>query len=127
MYGVMGEVEARLMGPVGCSSVTWLDSPALAAAIRTVFAPGDRAGLTAADIAAQNDPNVASTLPIAAAGPTSTPNPERRFYAHDAWQTVTCTILPPDKGAGWARSRRSSHRPQRRAALGNRGLEPDQP
>ena len=45
LYGVMGEVEARLIGPVGCSSVTWLDSPALAAAIRTGFAPGDRAGL----------------------------------------------------------------------------------
>ena len=99
LYGVMGEVEARLMGPVGCSSVTWLDSPALAAAIRTGFAPGDRAGLTAADIAAQNDPNVASALPMAAAGPTSTPNPERRFYAHDAWHSATCTILLPDKGA----------------------------
>ncbi len=37
------------MGPVGCTSVTWLDSPALAAAIRTGFAPGDRAALTAAD------------------------------------------------------------------------------
>jgi hypothetical protein len=72
---------------------------ALAAAIRTGFAPGDRAGLTAADIAAQSDPNVASAFPMAAAGPTSTPNPERRHYAHDAWETVTCTILLPDKGA----------------------------
>ena len=36
---------------------------------------------------------------MAAAGPTSAPHPERRFYAHDAWQTVTCTILLPDKGA----------------------------
>ena len=99
MYGVMGEVEARLMGPVGCTSVSWLDSPALAAAIRTGFAPGDRAGLTAADIDAQTDPKVAAALPMAAAGPTSTPNPERRFYAHDAWQSVTCTILLPDKGA----------------------------
>jgi hypothetical protein len=99
IYGVMGEIEARLLGTVGCSSVTWLDSPALAAVIRTGFAPGDRAGLTAADIAAQSDPNVAATLPVAAAGPTSAPNPERRHYAHDAWHSVTCTILLPDKGA----------------------------
>jgi hypothetical protein len=99
LYGVMGEIEARLMGPVGCSSVTWLDSPALAAAIRTGFAPGDRALLSAAAIAAQSDPNVAAGLPMAAAGPTSTPNPEARHYSHDAWQSVTCTILLPDKGA----------------------------
>jgi len=99
MYGVMGEIEARLMGPVGCTSVTWLDSPALAAAIRAGFAPADRAVLTAAAIAAQSDPSVAAALPMAAAGPTSTPTPERRFYAHDAWQTATCTILLPDKGA----------------------------
>ena len=99
LYGVMGEIEARLMGPVACTSVTWLDSPALAAAIRTGFAPGDRAGLTAAAIAAHHDPNVAAALPMAAAGPTSTPNPERRYYAHDAWLTATCTILLPDKGA----------------------------
>jgi hypothetical protein len=99
LYGVMAEIEARLMGPVGCTSVTWLDSPALAAAIRTGFAPADRALLTSAAIAAQSDPNVAAGLPIAAAGPTSTPNPEARFYSHDAWQSVTCTILLPDKGA----------------------------
>lgn len=99
LYEVMGEIEARLMGPVGCTSVTWLDSPSLAAAIRTGFAPGDRAGLTDADLAAQADPLVASTLPMAAAGPTSTPAPDRRYYAHDAWHTATCTILLPDKGA----------------------------
>ena len=99
LYGVMGEIEARLMGPVGCTAVTWLDSPALAAAIRTGFAPADRALLTSAAIAAQSDPSVAAALSMAAAGPTSTPNPERRYYAHDAWHSVTCTILLPDKGA----------------------------
>jgi hypothetical protein len=99
LYGVMGEIEARLMGQVGASSVTWLDSPALAAAIRTGFAPGDRAGLTAAGIAARHDPTIAAALPMAASGPSSAPNPERRHYVHDAWQTATCTILLPDKGA----------------------------
>src|SRR4051812_10292333 len=52
LSGVMGEIEARLVGAVGCTSVTWLDSPGLAAAIRTGFAPGDRAGLMAAELAA---------------------------------------------------------------------------
>jgi hypothetical protein len=99
LYGIMAEIEGRLMGPVGCSSVTWLDSPALAAAIRTGFAPADRALLTSAAIAAQSDPRVAASLPMAAAGPTSTPATEARFYAHDAWHSVTCTVLLPDKGA----------------------------
>lgn len=99
LFGVMGEIEARLMGPVGCSSVSWLDSPELAATIRTGFAPGDRAGLTSANLAALGDPQVASALPMAAAGPSSAPTPERRYYAHDAWNTVTDTILLPDKGA----------------------------
>ncbi|MHA3700736.1 SCO6880 family protein [Jatrophihabitans sp. YIM 134969] len=99
IYGVMGEIEARLLGPVACTTVSWLDSPALAAAIRTGFAPGDRAGLTAADIAAQRNPQLTASLPMAAAGPSSTPNPERRHYAHDAWLSATCTILLPDKGA----------------------------
>ena len=88
------------MGPVGCTSVTWLDSPALAAAIRTGFAPGDRAGADRGRRSPpRRDPDVAAALPMAAAGPTSTPNPERRYYAHDAWHTATCTILLPDKGA----------------------------
>jgi len=99
LYGVMGEIETRLLGPVGATSVDWLDSPALAAAIRTGFAPGDRAALTAAAIAARSGPTLAAALPMAAAGPTSTPAPERRSYAHDAWQSATCTILLPDKGA----------------------------
>jgi hypothetical protein len=99
LYGVMAEIEARLLGPVGATSVTWLDSPALAAAIRTGFAPGDRALLTAASLAAESNPSIAAALPMAAAGPTSTPNPERRHYVHDAWCSATCTILLPDKGA----------------------------
>lgn len=89
LYGLMSELEARLLGPVGCSSVTWLDSPGLAAAVRTGFAPGDRARLTT------EEPD----LPMALAGPSSAPPPERRHYEHDAWQTVTCTVLLPDKGA----------------------------
>nr|WP_231851666.1 SCO6880 family protein [Modestobacter marinus] len=99
LHGVMGEIEARLTGPVGCTSVTWLDAAGLAAAIRTGFAPGDRAGLTAAELAGSVDPRVAAALPMAAAGPSAAPPPERRHYVHDAWHSATCTVLLPDKGA----------------------------
>jgi hypothetical protein len=99
LYGVMGEVEQRLLGPLGCSAVHWLDSAGLAAAIRTGFAPGDRSVLTTAAILAEVDPSIASALPMAAVGPSAAPTPEARSYAHDAWQTVTCTVLLPDKGA----------------------------
>ena len=128
MYGVMGELEARLLGSVGCTSVTWLDSPALAAAIRTGFAPGERAGLTAAQIAARSDPRVAARLPMAAAGPTAAPNPERRYYAHDAWLSATCTILLPDKGAVMgALAPVFTPTTRRGAALGHGVLRTDQP
>jgi hypothetical protein len=99
LYGVMSEIEARLVGPVGCTRVTWLDSPGLAAAIRTGFAPGDRAALASDDLAAISDPRIAAALPMAAAGPTTAPAPERRHYAHDAWHSATSTVLLPDKGA----------------------------
>lgn len=99
LFGVMGEIEARLLGQVGCTTVTWLDSAVLAEAIRTGFAPGDRAALTAAHIAAETDPDSAARLPMAAAGPSTAPLPERRHYDHDAWSSATCTILLPDKGA----------------------------
>ncbi|MBB3084686.1 SCO6880 family protein [Geodermatophilus sabuli] len=98
LHGVMAEVEAALRGPVGCTSVTWLDSAALAAAVRTGFAPGDRAQLVAADLAAAADPQLAAGVPMAAAGPTLA-RAELRHYVHDAWASVTDTILLPDSGA----------------------------
>jgi len=99
LYGVMGEVEARLTGHLGCSGVAWLDSAGLAAAIRTGFAPGERAGLVAAGLAAQDDAAVAGVWPLAAAGPSQAPAPERRHYEHDAWSSVTTAVLLPDSGA----------------------------
>jgi hypothetical protein len=98
LYGAMGEVESRLRGAIGCTEVTWLDSPALAVAIRTGFAPGDRAALVAADLAGRDNPDVATGVPMAAAGPSSA-HVEIRHYEHDAWCSVTDTILLPDQGA----------------------------
>jgi hypothetical protein len=92
----MAELEAGLMGSVGCTAVDWLDAAGLAAAIRTGFAPGDRAGLVTADL---DDAAARVSWPMAAAGPGSAPPADQRHYRHDAWHSVTCTILLPDKGA----------------------------
>jgi hypothetical protein len=99
LYSLMSELEGRLLGPLGCTEVTWLDSPGLAAAIRTGFAPGERGGLIEAQLAAGDDPRVAGGVPMAAAGPSRAPTPERRHYEHDAWSSVTAAVLLPDKGA----------------------------
>lgn len=93
LHSVMAEVEARLVGQVGATSVAWLDSPSLAAAIRTGFAPGERAALVDAALGA------GPRLPMAAAGPSYAPKPAARHWVHDAWSSVTCTVLLPDKGA----------------------------
>jgi hypothetical protein len=98
LHGVMAEVEAALRGPVGCTAVSWLDSAALAAAVRTGFAPGDRAELVAAELAAAAGQQLATGVPMAAAGPTQA-RAELRHYAHDAWASVTDTVLLPDSGA----------------------------
>ncbi len=98
LHGVMAEVEGALRAAVGCTAVDWLDSPGLAAAVRTGFAPGDRAQLIAAELAAADDPQMATGIPMAAAGPTQARS-EVRHYVHDAWTSVTCTVLLPDQGA----------------------------
>ena len=98
LHGAMAEVESRLRGPMGCTQVSWLDSPDLAVAIRTGFAPGERAGLVAAGVAARDNPAVATGVPLAAAGPTRAAA-EMRHYDHDAWSSVTDTILLPERGA----------------------------
>jgi hypothetical protein len=94
----MAEVESRLRAAMGCTEVTWLDSPALASAIRTGFAPGERAALVAAQLGAVQDPDVAAGVPLAAAGPSQA-TCEMRHYNHDAWSSVSDTILLPERGA----------------------------
>jgi hypothetical protein len=98
LHGAMAEVESRLRAAMGCTDVTWLDSPALAVAIRTGFAPGERAALIAAQVAGRKDPGVATGVPVAAAGPTQAAT-AMRHYNHDAWSSVTDTILLPERGA----------------------------
>lgn len=101
LYGALVEVESRLRGGIGCTGVSWLDSARLAVAIRTGFAPGDRAALVAADLAAvrlTGSATLATGVEMAAAGPSIAAT-ELRHYRHDAWCSVTDTILLPEQGA----------------------------
>ena len=98
LYGLLGEVEAHLLGAVRCSSVDWLDSQALAAAVRTGFAPGDRAVLVQAAADAAAYPGTQTGVPWAVAGPGQASTPVR-WYEHDAWKSVSAAVLLPDRGA----------------------------
>ncbi|MGH8960329.1 MAG: SCO6880 family protein [Jatrophihabitantaceae bacterium] len=86
LYGVMATLEAGLLGALGATAVVWLDAAGLAGAIRTGFAPGDRAMLRTAELESSGG---ATGWPMAAAGPSTAPAPERRFYQHDAWPIPT--------------------------------------
>ncbi|MCK0113521.1 PrgI family protein [Ornithinimicrobium sp. F0845] len=98
LYQAIAEVESGLRAGVGVSSVEWLTSPQLAAACRTGFAPGDRAGIVEALAAAQHDEEVNADVPWALAGPSGA-DAAPRHYSHDAWNSVSATVRLPVKGA----------------------------
>ena len=98
LYGLMAEVESRLTGAIGCTHVTWLDTAALAVAIRTGFEPGDSPALADAAIAHAHDERVAVGVPLAAAGPVNAV-PRMRCYQHGEWESTSSAILLPRKGA----------------------------
>ena len=76
----------------------WLDSQDLAAAVRTGFAPGDRAALVQAGVDAGTHPGTQASVPWAAAGPGQAATPVR-WYDHDAWSSVSAAVMLPDRGA----------------------------
>lgn len=92
VHGLLGEVETHLRGGLGMSSVDWLTSPELAAACRTGFAPGDRAGLVDAATAGAAD------VPWSMAGPSGAQSAVRH-YRHDAWASISLTLTLPVRGA----------------------------
>jgi hypothetical protein len=98
LYGVLGEVEARLTEAIGCTQVTWLDSADLAIAIRTGFEPGDAPALADSVIHRGYDGGIAAGVPVAASGPTTATTP-MRCYRHGEWESIATTILLPRKGA----------------------------
>lgn len=98
LYGILAEVEARLIGAIGCTHVTWLEAADLAVAIRTGFEPGDAPALADAAIHHTLDHHIAAGVPVAAAGPAHA-STALRTYQHGDWQSVSTTILLPRKGA----------------------------
>ncbi|MEO7844422.1 MAG: SCO6880 family protein [Nocardioides sp.] len=98
LYGLLGEVQSRLLGGIGCTSVHWLDSSELATAIRTGFEPGDAPALADAALHHARNEAIPPGVPVAAAGPT-TASTALRSYSHGEWQSISTTILLPRKGA----------------------------
>jgi len=98
MLMLAGEVETHLRAGLRVSEVEWLTSPRLAAAVRTGFAPGDRAGIIEALAAREVDPGVNADVPWAQAGPSGA-DAVVRHYSHDAWNSISATIKLPARGA----------------------------
>lgn len=98
MAMLMAEVEAQLRTGMRISTVSWLTSPQLAVAVRTGFAPGDRAGIIDALAARDAGEPVNADVPWAQAGPSGA-DLTVRHYSHDAWQSVSDTLKLPAKGA----------------------------
>lgn len=98
MEAAMTEVQTALMQGLGITQVRWLTSPELAVAVRTGFAPGDRAGIVSALSAAATSAGVNTIVPWEQAGPSGA-ELVARHYSHDAWNSVACAIKLPPKGA----------------------------
>lgn len=98
LYAVLAEIESRFAGSLGATDLTWLDTQALATAIRTGFEPGDAPALADAAIHHAADPSIPAGVPVAAAGPTLA-HTALRSYRHGEWESVSATILLPRKGA----------------------------
>jgi hypothetical protein len=98
MTMLMGEVETHLRTGMRITTVEWLTSPQLAAAVRTGFAPGDRAGIIEALAARDTNPGVNADVPWPLAGPSGA-ELASRHYTHDAWHSIAATLRLPAKGA----------------------------
>ena len=95
---VMAEVEGHLRTGLRMRQVTWLTSPELAVAVRTGFAPDDRAGIVDALTASERGAEVNASVPWAMAGPSGA-DLAMRHYSHDAWNSISATIKLPARGA----------------------------
>jgi hypothetical protein len=110
LHHLAAEIEARLLGALGCTHVDWLGTSDLAAAIRTGFEPGDAAALAQAGLDRSSPDNAdeleddrrdgtrGELVPLRAAGPV-TARSSLRHYRHGDWASSATTILLPRKGA----------------------------
>ncbi|WP_338596738.1 SCO6880 family protein [Saccharopolyspora sp. SCSIO 74807] len=93
LYRVIDGLEDPLKS-LGATSVEWLSGSALAEAIRTGFNPDSSAVLRAGHISGEPEDG----LPKAAAGPVAAPPSSMRRYDHDAYSTVSYSVLMPEAG-----------------------------
>ena len=98
MHMLMAEVESHLRTQMAVREVTWLTSPQLATAVRTGFAPGDRAGIVAALARRANGEQINADVPWAQAGPAGAEQAVRH-YAHDSWHSISAAVKLPARGA----------------------------
>lgn len=98
LYSLMGEVEGQLRASIGARAVAWLTSPELAAVCRTGFAPGDRASIVQALADQAKDRRGNADVPWGQAGPAAA-RPSGRWFAHDAWWSISSAITLPERGA----------------------------
>jgi hypothetical protein len=94
LYRVLDGLEDPLKA-LGAQSVAWLSGSGMAEAIRTGFNPASAAVLTTGQLrSTEGEPG----LPWAAAGPTQAPPASPRAYTHDAFTTVSYSVLMPEAG-----------------------------
>ena len=98
MHMLMSEVSSHLLTGMRAVSVDWLTSPELAAAVRSGFAPADRAGIVEALAARETDSGVNADVPWSQAGSAGA-QLAARHYRHDAWWSIASTLQLPAKGA----------------------------
>lgn len=94
LYRVMDGLEDPLKA-LGAQTVAWLSGAGMAEAIRTGFNPASAAVLTTGHLSGTDG---GSGLPLAAAGPTQAPPASPRAYTHDAFTTVSYSVLMPETG-----------------------------
>lgn len=95
LYRVLDGLEEPLKA-LGAQTVHWLSGAGMAEAIRTGFNPASAAVLTTGHLTSTHGPS--GGLPLAAAGPTQAPSASPRAYTHDAFTTVSYTVLMPEAG-----------------------------
>ncbi|MEY8042346.1 SCO6880 family protein [Saccharopolyspora cebuensis] len=93
LYRVLDGLEDPLKA-LGAESVEWLSGAGLAEAMRTGFNPASSAALRTGHLTGDGTEG----LPMAAAGPTEAPAPAWRRYDHDAYSTVSYSVLMPEAG-----------------------------
>lgn len=93
LYRVLDGIDDAVKA-LGVADLRWLSSPDLATSIRCGFNPAATAALHREALTGISH----SGLPMALAGPTRTPVPQARSYSHDAFTTVSYSVLMPEAG-----------------------------